>query len=273
MEQRTHVMSDANGNFSFAGVDPGLHELVCLGREGELARSKYVSVGVPSGSAGVVELDLVDAAFTPARIRLLRDGRPLAGAELSAYNLERQATFDSSLGQTDEQGVVEGVVAGTGSLRVSVSLSGQQFPSEALEPIPYQAGVPVDATLEIQLSKLTLVLPPSVSMPTEGNIHLWLHSDSTPFGQAQIRLPVSDGRLSDVSPQFASLEGQTLTYLAFVRGGGRVSLEVTSSALGKRELREVPAMTILNERWPSVFEAVFDVDCSTGACGPIQLGQ
>lgn len=272
MDRTSYAVADVNGHFTFLDVDPGLHEVQCEGRDGELARSLAMSVEVPAGGAGSIEMDLLASAFTPARVLLRLHGAPLSGASVRAHNAETVAFFGPGLGLTDEQGFAEGLVTGSGFLRLYVAIGGTQLPNEALPLIPYVAGVPVDAVVELEVAELSVTLPPSVSLPSEGQIDVLLHSEDGPFSLAHYRIEISAGQLSGTSPHVASLEGRTLTLGLLPQVSTQVTLDVTSSASGEPALRPFLGMAIHSERWPSVFETVFNMDCSAGTCAPVELG-
>ncbi|MEM8709756.1 MAG: carboxypeptidase-like regulatory domain-containing protein, partial [Planctomycetota bacterium] len=271
MDRRRYATSDSAGRFEFADVDQGLHELLCQGRAGDLARSSPVPVEVPGGGTGTVDLDLLGSALTPIQLTLRMDGEPVAGASVFARNTESPDAFSPQLGDSDENGVVSGFVSGSGTLQLGMQLNGVMLPKESLPPITYQHGFPVDEMIDVRVAELSITLPPDVHIPNEGELHLTLHTEGSLLGVTTVKTQVSGGAPTGYGSSAVTIEGQTITFGLLPQLAVRASLDVTSSDGGERTLRPLPGLTIETPRWPSVFEAVFEVDGSTGAFAPVIL--
>ncbi len=158
----------ADGSFAFEGLAPGRHTLLVQTPRDEQTEP-VKDVDLRGGETVDVELDV--AAMIPAdlRVRVLRDGRGLAGATVDARcgagEERRQHRSDAP---TDAEGATRLVVRGCGGLELEALSSAGLRIGRSSAPITIAPGGSMDASVDVVAEAVTLSFPEGFEVPASG---------------------------------------------------------------------------------------------------------
>lgn len=171
---REVVIGSADGAFSFEGLEAGVHEIVVQPQPPVLLEWHRQKVTLAEGETSDVLVDLGARAPCEVRVRVVRAGKPLAGAQVGWGELRGEhRRQEGELGTSDADGRVRGLCPpGDARIFLAKSASGVVFAWTA--PTTLASGASHDAVLDVVAGELEIELPDGLVPPEQGSLNAWL---------------------------------------------------------------------------------------------------
>ncbi len=254
--------TDTEGAFRFDGVAPGSHQLFVDSVPGRTTSAGPFAVELAPGAVEAMELDLRDRGTCQVALTVRFPDAPARG-----FHVELQPEAPNSrshrIGELDETGRVSSWAPAVGRARIAIrSPNGTSFrhPTAVLD---LTLDAHIDERIEFELASLALVLPDSLTLPSNASVSLKL---SAPGGESAFSGSVDPRALADGEGTF---DGRRLFLERVPTGEFEVSVQIYD-----RDAPPVKQQTSPNS-WTSrtvpVFEQSANVMLSVGRTSELAL--